>query len=234
MEVLDKGILYCKESGLDWGVRVGGTASTGSVFVVDGGVLAATNCLLQMNGAAPGQKAVTRFANGADAYVEFLRTKNVGNRIEFDDAALVVRLDGKFPYYDDSSVEFAFSGRRAQLDYKYEYSSTYTEPFGFYAGTSFSFNVPAGGYAGAPIKSAKGITIQNLTACTIDLKAFAEAGGESQVLMQTGGSNTINIDAASLAVMQAAASAAGGKIKLSADNKQLILSVNKGLILLVR
>lgn len=34
--------------------------------------------------------------------------------------------------------------------------------------------------------------------------------------------------------LQAAASAAGGKIKLSADNKQLILSVNKGLLLLVR
>jgi hypothetical protein len=173
-----------------------------------------------------------RIANGADICAGFASVTNVGNRIEIDNATLTVRTRGVFPQTGDDSVEMEFSGLHPLLAYEDVSHGSVANAFSFGAGATLSFVIPIGGYAEAPIKSANGIVIENLSACSIDAAAFRGAGGREQVLMDAG-SGIVSIDAASLALIR---SSAGDKcdVKLSSDHKTLLLTPKKGFVILVR
>ena len=214
------------------GIEIGGVGSAGTVFNVDGGIVALTNTLFSMGGASAGSRTLMRIANGADVCAQFVSITNVGNCIEIDDAKLTVRTCAQFPQTGDDSVCLVFSGSRPLLVYEDVPHGSVARAFSFGAGATLSFSIPVGGYAEAPIKSANGIVIENLSACSIDAVAFRGAGGQVQVLMDAG-SGIISIDAASQALIR---SAAGDKcaVKLSGDQKTLLLTPKNGFVILVR
>ena len=233
MDVTSGGMFVSQSSATsDAGLMMGGVGSTGTVVNVDGGVVALTNTVFAMRGASADSRTLMRIANGADVCARFVSVTNSGNRIEIDNATLTVRTRGVFPQTGDSSVELAFSGAQPLLAYEDVSHGSIAKAFKFGAGATLSFVVPAGGYADAPIKSANGITVSNLTACTIDAVAFCGAGGQEQVLMDAG-AGVVSIDAASLALIQ---SAAGDecRVKLSGNCRTLVLAARKGFILVFR
>lgn len=233
MDVVSGGMFVSKSTATSGaGLQVGGVSSTGTVVNVDGGVVALTNTLFAMRGSSADSRTLMRIANGADVCARFVSVTNVGNRIEIDNATLTVRTSGVFPLPGDNSVELAFSGAHPLLAYEDVSHGSIANAFSFGAGATLSFVVPAGGYAEAPIKSANGITIENLSACSIDASAFLASGGGEQVLMDAG-EGVISIDAASMGIMKAAAGGALN-IKLADDGKRLVVSLKKGFVLTYR
>ena len=233
MDVVSGGMFVSKSTATSGaGLQMGGVSSTGTVVNVDGGVVSLTNTLFAMRGSSADSRTLMRIANGADVCVRFVSVTNAGNRIEIDNATLTVRTRGTFPDVGDNSVELAFSGSHPLLAYEDVSHGSIDNAFSFGAGATLSFVIPAGGYAEAPIKSANGIAIENLSACSIDATAFRVGGGQEQVLMDAG-SGTISIDAASLALIR---SSAGDKcdVKLSSDHKTLLLTPKNGFVILVR
>jgi len=194
--------------------------------------VALTNTLFSMGGSSTGSRTLARIVNCADVCAQFVSVTNVGNSIEIDNATLTVRTLGVFPQAGENSVELEFSGLHPLLSYEDISHGSVAKAFSFGAGATLSFVIPVGGYAEAPIKSANGIVIENLSGCSIDAAAFRGAGGQVQMLMDAG-SGIISIDAASLALIR---SAAGDKcdVRLSGDRKALILTAKKGFAVLVR
>ena len=232
MDVVSGGMCVSKSTATSGaGLQVGGVSSTGTEVNVDGGVVALTNTLFAMRGSSADSRTLMRIANGADVCARFVSVTNAGNRIEIDNATLTVRTRGAFPDVGDNSVELAFSGSHPLLAYEDVSHGSIAKAFSFGAGATLSFVVPAGGYAEAPIKSANGITIENLSACSIDASAFLASGGGEQVLMDAG-EGVISIDAASLALLEAAAGDAV-RVRLSPDGRRLVMSPRKGVILIV-
>ena len=233
MDVVSGGMFVSTSSATsDAGLLVGGVGSTGTVFNVDGGIVALTNTLFAMRGSSAGSRTLMRIANGADVCAQFVSVTNVGNRIEIDNATLTVRTRGRFPNTDDSSVVLAFSGTHPLLAYEDVSHGSVAKNFSFNAGASLEFVIPAGGYAEAPIKSANGITVAGLESATIDAAAFLAAGGDEQVLMDAG-VGTISIDAASMQVLKAAAGRRLN-IKLTDGGRRLVSSLKKGFVLTYR
>ena len=233
MDVASSGKLVSSaDAPSDSGLEIGGAGSAGTVFNVDGGTVALTNTLFAMRGSSAGSRTLARIANGADVCAQFVSVTNDGNRIEIDNAALIVRTSGQFPQAGDSSVELAFSGLHPLLAYEDVSHSSVAKAFSFAEGASLEFVVPSGGYVEAPIKSANGITVAGLSSATIDAAAFLAAGGQDQVLMDAG-AGTISIDAASMEVLK---TAGGGVLnaKLSDGGKRLVLSRTKGFVLIFR
>ena len=231
MDVVSGGMFVSASSATSGaGLQVGGVSSTGTVVNVDGGVVALTNTLFAMRGSSADSRTLMRIANGADVCARFVSVTNAGNRIEIDNATLTVRTRGAFPDVGDNSVELAFSGSHPLLAYEDVSHGSIAKAFSFGAGATLSFVVPAGGYAEAPIKSANGITVENLSACSIDVSAFLASGGEEQVLMDAG-EGVISIDAASLAAMNAAVGK-NCRVKLSPDGRRLLFSRRKGMFLI--
>ena len=233
MDVVSSGKLVSSADALsNSGLEIGGAGSAWTVFNVDGGTVALTNTLFSMGGASTDSRTLMRMTSGADVCARFVSVTNVGNRIEIDDATLTVRTRAQFPQTGDDSVELEFSGAHPLLAYEDVSHGSIAKAFSFGAGATLSFVIPAGGYAEAPIKSANGISIENLSACSINLAAFRGAGGREQVLMDAG-SGIISIDAASLALIR---SSAGDKcvVKLSGDHKTLLLTPKNGFVILVR
>lgn len=234
MDVVSGGAFVSASSAVsEAGLAVGGVNSSGTVLNVDGGVLGLTNTLFRMDGAAADASTLVRLANGADACARFCFVTNAGNRLEIDDAKLLLRTRGRFPESDVSTVDLAFSGAHPLLSCKKE-DATQANPaiFGFYPGASLSFVIPAGGYAEAPIMSTDGITVSGLSSVSIDVTAFRSGGGEAQVLMDAG-NGTISIDEDSLKLFRTAAGDCY-TVKIADHGRRLVLTERKGLVLLFR
>ena len=233
MDVVSGGMFVSKSTATsEAGLVMGGVDSTGTVVNVDGGIVALTNTLFAMRGSSADSRTLMRIANGADVCARFVSVTNAGNRIEIDNAALTVRTRGEFPLAGDNSVELAFSGAHPLMAYEDVSHGSVAKAFKFGAGAALSFAIPAGGYAEAPIRSANGIVVRNLSACSIDATAFRGGGGREQVLMDAG-SGIVSIDAESLALIRAAAGD-NCDVKLSGGQKTLLLTPKNGFGILFR
>ena len=236
LDVMDGGVLYGKEQGTAWGLFVGGTASTGTVVSVDGGILALTNDILRMSGSAPGHETRLLLRNGGDVFVRYLETMNAGNRIEIDDSTLTINTEGEFPCGGDGTVTLAFSGSNPKLVYKNVHVGGSTEKFSFGTGVHFAFKPPQGGFASAPVCSkGRDITITGTPTMSIDETEFVKEGGGTTVLFDAGAGKQVAISDEALASFRASLGENGSRLRLSAD-KQTLSYRHKtdGLMILLR
>ena len=161
LDVVDGGVFLCRETGEHRGLIVGGETSTGTVVTVDGGLVALTNGVFELRGAATGHETRSTLCRGADVHARYVRVKGTGNRLEIDDATLTVGTEGIFPFEAEADVTLAFAGARPRLDFLNVSVSGTTAAFRFGTGVHFVFTPPRGGFAEPPVTAqGRGITLE--------------------------------------------------------------------------
>lgn len=229
LDVVDGGVFLCRETGAARGLIVGGETSTGTVVTVDGGLVALTNGVFELRGAATGHETRATLRRGADVHARHMRVKGTGNRLEIDDATLTVGTEGVFPFEADGEVTLAFAGATPRLDFLNVSVSGTTAAFRFGTGVHFAFTPPAGGFS-EPVVTAqgRGITLEGAPTLTIDETEFLKNGGGRLVLFDAGEGRTIEISDTAWASLRASLGENGRRLRLTANRQQLVYSHRPG------
>lgn len=229
LDVVDGGVFLCRETGAARGLIVGGETSTGTVVTVDGGLVALTNGVFELRGAATGHETRATLRRGADVHARHMRVKGTGNRLEIDDATLTVGTEGVFPFEADGEVTLAFAGATPRLDFLNVSVSGTAAAFRFGTGAHFAFTPPAGGFS-EPVVTAqgRGITLEGAPTLTIDETEFLKNGGGRLVLFDAGEGRTIEISDTAWASLRASLGENGRRLRLTANRQQLVYSHRPG------
>jgi hypothetical protein len=241
IEVVGGGLLSVSTSntGPYDGFSFGGLPTTGTWVRVSGANsrLSIPNARLVLMGCPDGGANTIEISDGALVTAKYVNSYATNNVFHLNNGTLKVTDSLICPNGDANGARnrFIFEGAAPQI-----LCTSVNDGCQFKTLPIFEFKIPATGFADVPVKSSGHLRIYGEPTLVLDdisLRAYATAGGGTQILFQAAEGKTLTINAAYIAKMndEAAAALAGCAVTL-VDNRQLELAVPdlSGTIILIR